>query len=121
VEWIRDHPGEFLSLLPRKLIRAWSLNFGNEARQANLPAIVSVAYAAFLGICLIGFILSLRRWQDSLVLYLLIINSNLMALIFYGSTRQPSFLVLPLVIFAALVFDRILRIMMSVLMGSINR
>jgi len=115
LEWIRDHLGEFLSLLPRKLARAWSLNFGNEARQANLPVIVPVAYAAFLSICLIGFVLSLQRWQDSLVLYLLIINSNLMALIFYGSTRQSSFLVLPLVVFAALVFNRIFRIMMSVL------
>ena len=116
LEWVRDHPREFLSLLPRKLVRAWSLNFGNEARQANLPAIVPVAYAAFLSICLIGFVLSLQRWQDSLVLYLLIINSNLMALIFYGSTRQSSFLVLPLVIFAALVFDRALLFSTSTLL-----
>jgi 4-amino-4-deoxy-L-arabinose transferase-like glycosyltransferase len=114
-EWIRDHPGEFLSLLPRKLVRAWSLSFGNEARQANLPGIVPVAYAAFLSICLIGFVLSFQCWQDSLVLYLLIINSNLMALIFYGSTRQSSFVALPLIIFAALVFDRIFCIVMPAL------
>jgi hypothetical protein len=81
-----------------------------------LPAMVPVAYAAFLGICLIGFVLSLQRWQDSLVLYLLIINSNLMALIFYGSTRQSSFLVLPLVIFAALVFDRALLFLINTLL-----
>lgn len=121
LEWIRDHPREFLSLLPRKLVRAWSLNFGNEARQAKLPAIVPVAYSTFLSICLIGFVLSLQHWRDSLVLYLLIINSNLMALIFYGSTRQSSFLVLPLVIFAALVFDRMLCIIVPAPMRSINR
>lgn len=102
MDWIQGHPAEFLSLLPRKLVRAWSLNFGNEARPVSLPAVVPMVYSLFLVVCLIGFILSLSHWRDSLILYLLIVISSLITLIFYGSTRQSSILVLPLVIFAAL-------------------
>lgn len=107
VDWIRGHPAEFLSLLPRKLVRAWSLNFGNEARLADLPAAVSVAYSLFLVVCLAGFVLSLAQWREVLVLYLLIAVSTLTTLIFYGSTRQSSVLVLPLVIFASLALYRV--------------
>jgi 4-amino-4-deoxy-L-arabinose transferase-like glycosyltransferase len=113
MNWIRGHPAEFLSLLPRKLIRAWSLNFGNEARQTSLPAAVSVAYSVFLVMGLAGFVLSLARWRDLVALYLLIIVSTLTTLVFYGSTRQSSVLALPLVIFASLVLDRALSFVLS--------
>jgi 4-amino-4-deoxy-L-arabinose transferase-like glycosyltransferase len=113
VNWIRGHPAEFLSLLPRKIARAWSLNFGNEARQTSLPAAVSVAYSVFLVICLAGFVLSLARWRDLMALYLLIMVSTLTTLVFYGSTRQSSVLALPLVIFASLVLDRALSFVLS--------
>jgi hypothetical protein len=113
INWIRGHPAQFLSLLPRKIARAWSLNFGNESRQASLPAAVSVAYSVFLAICLAGFVLSLARWRDMMALYLLIMVSTLTTLIFYGSTRQSSFLALPLVIFASLVLDRALSFVLS--------
>lgn len=107
VDWIGRHPAEFLSLLPKKLVRGWSLNFGNEARQTDLPTAISVAYSLFLAVCLAGFVLSLARWRDVLVLYLLIAISTLTTLIFYGSTRQSSVLVLPLVIFASLALDSV--------------
>jgi 4-amino-4-deoxy-L-arabinose transferase-like glycosyltransferase len=106
MDWIRGHRVEFFRLLPKKLVRAWSLNFGNEVRQADLPTAVPVAYSLFLVVCLVGFVLSLARWRDVLVLYLLITVSTLTTLIFYGSTRQSSVLALPLVIFASLTLDR---------------
>ena len=108
VEWIWGHPVEFLRLLPRKIVRAWGINFGNEARQSDLPAPVSVAYSLFLLVCLIGFVLSLSRWREAMVLYLMVGVSTVTTLIFYGSTRQSSILILPLVIFAALALDRAL-------------
>lgn len=107
--WIRNNPGDFLRLLPKKLIRGWSINFGNEARQMSLPAIVPIGYSIFLSMSLLGFILSLRQWRKSLVLYLSIAVSSLTTLVFYGSTRQSFLLPLPLLIFCSLFLNEILR------------
>jgi 4-amino-4-deoxy-L-arabinose transferase-like glycosyltransferase len=108
LDWIRSHPGAFLRLLPRKLIRAWGLNFGNEARSMNLPLVIQVPYYFFLGICIIGFILSFKKWKLALILYLPIIVSILTTLVYYGSTRQSAITALSLVIFAALACDKAL-------------
>lgn len=111
IAWIREHPIDFLRLLPRKLVRAWSLNFGNEAREASLPTVVHVAYSLFLIVCLVGLVLSLTHWREAMVLYLLVAVSTLTTLIFYGSTRQSSLLVLPLTVFASLAIERALRLL----------
>jgi 4-amino-4-deoxy-L-arabinose transferase-like glycosyltransferase len=108
IAWIREHPAEFFRMLPQKLVRAWSLSFGNEARPVNLPAVVSVAYSFFLIVCLVGFVLSLGQWRHALILYLPIVVTSLAALVFYGSTRQSSLLTLPLIVFSALSLDKML-------------
>jgi 4-amino-4-deoxy-L-arabinose transferase-like glycosyltransferase len=107
-KWILEHPAEFVSLMPKKLVRAWSLNIGNEARPVALPKTVYVAYSLFLILCLFGFILSFSQWRDMLVLYLLMADSTVSTVVFYGSTRISVALVLALVIFASLALDRML-------------
>jgi 4-amino-4-deoxy-L-arabinose transferase-like glycosyltransferase len=106
MRWIREHPADLLRLLPRKLVRAWSLAFGNEARTMDLPAVMRAAYALYLLVCLAGFVLSLRRWRDALTLYLPIVVLTGATLVFYGSTRQSSIMAPSLLIFAALACDR---------------
>lgn len=113
INWIRSHPAEFLSLLPKKLVRSLSLSIGNEARQIDLPGTVYVAYLLFLILSLVGLVLSLARWRDLVALHLLIGVSTLTTLIYYGSTRQSSLLILPMVIFASLAIERALSLVFA--------
>jgi 4-amino-4-deoxy-L-arabinose transferase-like glycosyltransferase len=108
VSWIRDHPGQFLSLLPQKLVRAWSINFGDETRQVALPWPLLVGYAGFLVLCGLGLLLSFQNWRESMFVYLLIANVCLISLIYYGFTRQSSLALLGMVTLAAMVGDWVL-------------
>jgi 4-amino-4-deoxy-L-arabinose transferase-like glycosyltransferase len=100
-EWIRTHPGDFIALIPKKALRAWSLSFGSETKASGLPGWVRRAYALFPILGLVGFALSLQRWQRLLPIYFLILSSNLTILAFYGSTRQSAILIPSVTILAA--------------------
>ena len=90
--WIRAHPGTFLSLMPRKLYRAWGLNFGNESRDIAMPKIVGLAYAVFVLVSLVGLIFSIPQWRYLIPVYMLIITSTFTTILYYGSTRQTAIL-----------------------------
>ena len=101
LKWIRAHPTEFLILLPKKLFRALWINFGAQDKPVDLPGPVTLAYVIFLGMSLAGMLLSIQRWKCLAPLYLPIIHTMLIALIFFGATRQSALLVPIQVLFAA--------------------
>jgi hypothetical protein len=105
ISWIRSHPEQFFSLLPQKLVRAWSINFGDETHQVALPRPLLVAYAGFLALSGLGMLLSLKNWRESMLVYVLIANICLTSLIYYGFTRQSSLAHLGLVTLAAMAGD----------------
>lgn len=101
MQWIRENPGAFLRLIPKKILRAFELSFGNESRNANLPAAAQWLYYGFLGISLLGLLASVRWWRDLLPLYLLIFTFLFSTALYYGSTRQTAALTPIMIIFAA--------------------
>lgn len=90
--WIKSHPQDFLALLPRKLARAWSLAYGNEARADNIPRWIAALYLLFPLAALGGLILSLHLWRCLVPIYLLLGSFTFTTLVFYGSTRQSAVL-----------------------------
>jgi 4-amino-4-deoxy-L-arabinose transferase-like glycosyltransferase len=90
--WIRAHPGTFLTLIPRKLYRAWGLNFGNESRDIAMPKVVGLAYGVFVLISLAGLVFSIPQWRYLIPAYMLIIASTFTTVLYYGSTRQTAIL-----------------------------
>ncbi len=101
MQWVRENPDAFLALMPRKLARAFELSFGNESRQMNLPGAVQGLYYGFLGVCLLGAVVSWRQWRDLLPLYLLALAFLGSTLVYYGSTRQTAVLIPAMIVFAA--------------------
>ncbi|MBM4432066.1 MAG: hypothetical protein FJ026_17215 [Chloroflexi bacterium] len=104
--WIRANPGSFVRLLPKKLLRNWTLSFGNEARDSGLPDWVSYLYLVFPSLGLVGLVLSLHHWKRLLPVYFLFLSSTLTTLVFYGSTRQSAILIPGVTILAAYALDR---------------
>lgn len=84
--WIREHPGEFASLLPRKLARLYGLaQADGDAVGAPWPA--AVLYGVMLGAAAAGALLCRRAWRQLSMLLLLIVFTNLTTLVFSGASR----------------------------------
>lgn len=111
--WIQEHPVEFLSLLPKKLLRALWINFGAQDKQVELPWPAILAYVVFLGTSLTGMLLSVQRWKHLVPFYLPVVHTMLVSLIFFGSTRQSALLVPIQVLFAALAVDEVFQGLMK--------
>lgn len=107
--WIQEHPAEFLSLLPMKLLRALWINFGAQHKQVELPGPILLAYVVFLGMSLAGAFFSIKHWKRLVPLYLPVVHTMLVSLIFFGSTRQSALLVPIQVLFAALAIVGLLQ------------
>jgi 4-amino-4-deoxy-L-arabinose transferase-like glycosyltransferase len=107
--WVREHPAEFLRLWPRKLSRALWINFGAQHKQVKLPGLAMLAYVVFLGASLAGVLLSIRRWKRLVPLYVPVVQTMLVSVIFFGGTRQSALLMPVQVLFAALAVDRLLQ------------
>lgn len=99
VSWIRGHPGDFLVLLGKKLIRLYGFARATDEEGIPTPALVIVAqfglYAAATG----GLIVSLRHWRRLSMVLGLVVFTNLTVLLFSGATRYlvpmlPSLLLL---------------------------
>jgi len=99
--WIQANPGQAIGLIPRKVIRALELNFGNESRSLSIPRAVSYLYDLFMLAALAGAVLSWRAWKTLLPAYGLAFVSLVTSMIFYGSTRQSAVLIPVLVSLAA--------------------
>jgi hypothetical protein len=101
-QWIRDHPGSALGLIPRKLLRSWTLSFADEAKASRVPANLQLANWAF-GLCILaGLIVACRKHRQAVWLLLAPIVAWLVkTVVFYGSARQTALALTALIIFAA--------------------
>jgi len=111
-EWIKDHPKQFLQLLPRKLYKFMSpLETGtseNPLRKWAWP--INLVYGSFLVLVLWGIKLVWNQWGGD-VMVALIIYYTLLSLVFFGSTRfalpvMPAQVVLASVVATSLASKR---------------
>lgn len=103
--WIKENPGDFLMLVPKKLLRLWSpTSFGVQfSRQANplLTAVVLPPYLLFLAMAGGGIVLTWRKWYELFPLHALIIGINALVALTYGATRYGIGFAPCLILFAA--------------------
>lgn len=101
--WIREHPGEFLGLLPYKLANAWvpgmqSSKLVSSNRVASLALMLSFGSLLVLGF--LGILFARPAARDGLLLGVLGIYT-FMSLVFYGNPRIGLFCAPVLIVYAA--------------------
>lgn len=103
LDWMRNNPHAVLRLLPRKLIRSWTLTFADEARVRKIPILVEGLNIAFGLLVLLGVAIAWRKGDRLLVKLLLVpvIAWLIKTMIFYGSARQTALALPVLIAFAA--------------------
>ncbi|MBI5417853.1 glycosyltransferase family 39 protein [Candidatus Poribacteria bacterium] len=104
-EWIREHPMDYISLLPRKIFYFWKF-WSPHASFPDLPYGLSILakcyYYIILLLALFGVYFSLLTWKKYLIFYLLIANFTLSTLLFFGDARQRMPIVPIIALFAGL-------------------
>jgi glycosyltransferase involved in cell wall biosynthesis/4-amino-4-deoxy-L-arabinose transferase-like glycosyltransferase len=102
--WIEENPGDFLMLVPRKLLRLWSpTSFGVQFRRQASPLLTAVVlppYLLFLAMAGGGMVLTRRKWCELFPLYALIIGINALVALTYGATRYGISMAPCLILFA---------------------
>jgi 4-amino-4-deoxy-L-arabinose transferase-like glycosyltransferase len=105
-QWMEAHPSDLLGLIPRKLIRSWTLSFSDEGRSPSLPWIVEVANWLFGAVVLAGMILARHRYRPAWwLLFAPVIAWVVKTVLFYGSARQTAPILPVLCIFAAVTLE----------------
>jgi 4-amino-4-deoxy-L-arabinose transferase-like glycosyltransferase len=105
LHWIRTHPSDFLTLIPKKLARLWSpASFTTHSdRRANpLTKLLWGPFIPFLLLVMVGIAVSLSRWRRWFMLYSIILLTNFNTMIFFGGTRYSMPMVPALLIFSAM-------------------
>ncbi len=110
--WIRDNPGAFARLVPRKLLRLWSpLAYAVQFRRQTPAAMIAIAlppYLVFLALAAAGIVLHVRAWRRLFPLLAVIISVNVLAVVYFGASRYALPMVIALIIFTAATLDRML-------------
>jgi 4-amino-4-deoxy-L-arabinose transferase-like glycosyltransferase len=103
--WIKENPGDFLALAPKKLLRLWSPTaFGVQfSRQASplLTAVVLPPYLLFLALAGWGMVLTRQKWCELFPFYALVIGISALVVLTYGATRYGIGMAPCLILFAA--------------------
>jgi hypothetical protein len=102
LDWIEQHPDAWARLIPVKLSRLWSpLAVGSSPKPFPVPgaALIYAAYAAYLGIALLGLAISWPLKHELSLLLVAILPICLSAIVFYGDTRFSLPMVPALIIF----------------------
>lgn len=108
--WIRENPGAFLALIPKKLLKLFSWRITSAQPDVQQREWISLfSYGAMLPFSVLGLILSLRQWRNWLPAYLLPIPFILSACLFYGSARLRQPIDPFLIIFAAFALCQVYR------------
>ena len=90
-QWIKNNPKRFLALIPQKFLRMWSpftTSTVDIARKYRL--VYALFFTIVLGCGIWGFLISLRRWREFVLIYAVFVTFTICGLIFYGSTRLRS-------------------------------
>ncbi len=89
VDWIRQHPLEFIGLIPWKIYMFFSpLETSNRGAMMSVVApLIYAGFSLFYLLALAGMIQTARQWRDWLLVHMLIVYPLLLTMIFYGGTR----------------------------------
>ena len=103
VKWIKEHPGGFLRLLPRKLLNAWIPGFQDsettrDSRLANL--VLGLCFGVVVLAAIVGRLRVQPAERDGLLLAILA-TYTAMSLIFYGNPRIGLFCSPSLIVYAS--------------------
>jgi 4-amino-4-deoxy-L-arabinose transferase-like glycosyltransferase len=91
--WIRENPGRFLGLLPKKLYRFWHFRQQSETEEVSsrlMDAASLLSYGPVLVFMLAGFFAAFRLWPVTLPLYLIYLLFTVNTLVFYGDLRMRA-------------------------------
>ena len=100
VEWIRQHPRDYVRLLAHKLGRLYGFARAADEQESTVPVPVVVFHLGLLFSALVGLFLTARSWRMLSLVLGLIIFTNAVTLLFSGATRY-SVPMLPSVILLA--------------------
>ena len=104
VQWIREHPGAFLRLAPKKLLNAFSpIPRAAQLESSGSAALVyAVTYGLLLPFAIYGLVASFRRVTPAArVVHLILVSYVAMVVVFYGTPRFTLIIIPLLMIFAA--------------------
>ena len=103
VKWIRENPGAFLSLLPKKFGNAWIPGFQTSemTSHSKVAALVLAVCSAMLLLSAIAGRLSVRPAQRDGILLSVLVTYTVMSLVFYGNPRIGLFCAPVLIVYAA--------------------
>ncbi len=88
INWIKNHPEEFIKLCRKKLVRLYEWETRSAAPTAQRYKLINLlSYGLLLPFMVIGIFFSLKEWKKFSLIYLLILQVTLNTILFYGSTR----------------------------------
>ncbi|MDR7415131.1 MAG: glycosyltransferase family 39 protein [Armatimonadota bacterium] len=100
LRWIREHPGDYLRLLGRKLARLYGFSRATDDQGLEVPLGVAVFQGLLYVAAAAGWTLAWARRKSVALLGWLVVFTNLMALVFSGASRYALPMVPSLVLFA---------------------
>lgn len=112
LRWIREHPRAFVSLIPQKILRAWSpISFTTQSGRTAHPLVrvILFPYLLFLLVVLYGSLTALQSWRVIFPLYTIPVLTSLQAAIFFGGTRYSIPMAPALILFAAVGIESLVR------------
>jgi hypothetical protein len=105
VQWIKQHPGAFLKLLPKKFANAWipGLQTSETTKSKLAAGILAVSLGLLLVGAIAGRVLVRPEVRDGMLLSVLAVYTA-MSLVFYGNPRIGLFCAPVLIVYAAGLF-----------------
>jgi hypothetical protein len=111
-QWIRENPGSFMRLLPRKLANAWIPGF-QKSETTSASRLASLVFGLLAGVLIVGAMagrVTVRPAQRDGILLSVLVTYTLMSLVFYGNPRIGLFCVPILIIYASSLLPRAWRV-----------
>ena len=110
LRWIREHTGDFLWLLPKKLGNAWGIPGFQKSETTSGSRMASLVFVVSAGLLLAGAIagrLLVKPLQRDGILLAVLGTYTLMSLAFYGNPRIGLFCAPILLVYASAGLARI--------------
>jgi 4-amino-4-deoxy-L-arabinose transferase-like glycosyltransferase len=104
LSWIRENPGRFLALMPKRLNNAFGLFPRAQVFEGNSLVrriVYLLTYGPVALFALGGMFLALRRWRATSLLFVVVASYVLTVLVFFGTPRYTLLIIPELLIFAS--------------------
>lgn len=103
MQWIRENPGRFLRLLPRKFGNAWipGLQKSETTSRSRIATLVFAVSSGLLIVAAIAGRVMVRPAQRDGILMAVLVTYTLMSLVFYGNPRIGLFCAPILIIYVS--------------------